>query len=405
MTVGGLNHTWGFSSAGPSPPPRFERFLRAAAKVMTHIEGHAGRIYFPAIATDPNAGPKYGILPTWLWTDDHGQIRHLLAPSLTYNQTFGFTPTFRYYFYPTAESRLFVIGSRAWRNDYRAAIRYRDRDFLHGRCTLEIDLNHEAEGALRFFGFGPRSPSAAEVNYTRKEELVQLEVGIPIVSRWQIVPGWRFHQTEIAPGAIDSLPQIPQVFQGRATLWLPRMSLVRDSRDRSVTPTRGSYTEVFTEVVNPALGHEVNYQRYGGEWRWYVPHRANRGVATVRGLMDWAVGGELPFAFHADLGGARLLRGFGEGRFLDRGRLVVNFEERWTVYTLEVVSAVTQFQLAPFVEVGQVFRTPDRLRLKDVEPVAGVAVRAIVPPTVVGTIDFGVGREGPAIFIGVDYPF
>lgn len=379
--------------------------MRAAAKVMTHIEGHAGRIYFPAIATDPNTGPTYGILPIWLWTNDQGQILHLVAPSVTYNETFGPTPTIRYYFYPTAESRLFAIGSRALHNDYRAAVRYRDLGFANGRCSIQVDFNHEAEGSLRFFGFGPKSPQAAKTNYTRKEELAQIGLGIRCFRNWQIIPWWRFRQTEITTGAIDSLPQIPSIFRGRSTLWLPRMSFVRDTRNRSVTPTRGSYTEIFTEAANPALGHDVNYERYGGEWRWYLPHQNERGIAAIRGLIDWSVGGDLPFASHADLGGAKLLRGFGEGRFLDRGKLVLNVEERWTAYILEVVSAVTQFQVAPFVEVGQVFPSPGRMRLSDAELVGGVAFRAIVPPTVVGTIDLGFGREGSAVFIGIDYPF
>ncbi|MBI3291527.1 MAG: hypothetical protein HYZ73_01780, partial [Elusimicrobia bacterium] len=125
-----------FRKPPPPPPPRFERFMRAASKVMTHIEGHAGRIYFPAIASDPNAGPTYGILPIWLRTNERGQILHLFAPSITYNAIFGPTPTFRYYFYPTAESRLFAIVSRALHNDYRAAVRYRDNGFLNSRCTI-----------------------------------------------------------------------------------------------------------------------------------------------------------------------------------------------------------------------------------------------------------------------------
>lgn len=47
----------------------------------------------------------------------------------------------------------------------------------------------------------------------------------------------------------------------------------------------------------------------------------------------------------------------------------------------------------------------DRARERDLETAVGIALRAAVKPNVVGRVEVGVGREGPAAFVGIDYPF
>src|ERR1035441_1552422 len=50
----------------PIPPPKptgAERFFAGAAKVMTRTWNGNIFVWLPAISTDPNAGPTYGVLP------------------------------------------------------------------------------------------------------------------------------------------------------------------------------------------------------------------------------------------------------------------------------------------------------------------------------------------------------
>jgi hypothetical protein len=55
--------------------------------------------------------------------------------------------------------------------------------------------------------------------------------------------------------------------------------------------------------------------------------------------------------------------------------------------------------------MGKVFSTTDQLLGSGFEVTPGIAFRGLTPPSVVGRIDIGVSREGPAIFVGLDYPF
>jgi outer membrane protein assembly factor BamA len=185
---------------------------------------------------------------------------------------------------------------------------------------------------------------------------------------------------------------------------MPRLTFSRDTRDLGATPSRGSYSEMFTEFSRHDLGSGASFQRYGGQWRYYLPDSPTRTTAFhLQG--EYSDGRAVPFTSLASLGGPRSLRGFPEGRFEDRGCVFGSVEERFTVHQLSVVNAVTQFQVAPFIDVGTVFPSPARVEVKHVEPVAGVAFRAVVKPTVVGRVEVGAGREGPCVYMGIDYPF
>ncbi|MCP4619897.1 MAG: hypothetical protein GY844_26105 [Bradyrhizobium sp.] len=66
---------------------------------------------------------------------------------------------------------------------------------------------------------------------------------------------------------------------------------------------------------------------------------------------------------------------------------------------------MTELEIAPFVGVGNVFRQPGKAKAKYLRPVFGGAIRAIARPQVVGSVDFGIGQEGPAIFMDINSSF
>src|SRR5882724_10988175 len=66
----------------PSQPSKTERFLGAVAKIMTKTRGPNIFVWLPAISTDPNTGPTYGVLPVLVLANPETRhIQHLLAPS------------------------------------------------------------------------------------------------------------------------------------------------------------------------------------------------------------------------------------------------------------------------------------------------------------------------------------
>ncbi|MCX5797106.1 MAG: BamA/TamA family outer membrane protein [Elusimicrobia bacterium] len=401
------------ASAQPRMPPSspstaeggpVDRFLKGAARVFTHMDGPVGLVFLPAISANPNSGVTYGVLPVAILTNPRHEVEHIIAPMVNYNQLFG--PAFlgTYYWYPSADANFRAVLQKAQKVNGRAALRYEDRAFLGDRCLIRVDTNLEEDGTPRFFGVGPASPKSGESSYRLKEGLAQADFGVKFRHGLEASAGWRFRRAETLPGTVAAPAAFDPARLETAGYSMPRLTFSRDTRDLGSTPSQGSFAELFTEFSRQALGSDSSFQRYGGQWRLYLPHSDGHGTAFhLQG--EYSDGRAIPFTALASLGGPRSLRGYPEGRFQDRGSVFGNIEERFTFHRLSVVNAVTEFQVAPFVDVGTVFPSPDRLEVKHLEPVVGAAFRAVVKPTVVGRVETGVSREGPAVYMGIDYPF
>ena len=74
-----------------------------------------------------------------------------------------------------------------------------------------------------------------------------------------------------------------------------------------------------------------------------------------RGLLERVDGSDIPFFELSELGGDETLRGFGDNRFLDEGRVLFNAEERIKVYQITYGDVRTDIELAVFTDVGRVF--------------------------------------------------
>jgi hypothetical protein len=123
-------------------------------------------------------------------------------------------------------------------------------------------------------------------------------------------------------------------------------------------------------------------------------------------------GTQVPFWAQSRLGGDRSivgeqqqLRGFGEGRFVDRNLFSGTLELRARAFDLNLFSQAVSFEVAPFFDTGSVFHSLGDFPLSHLHPAGGIGFRAIARPFIVGYVDVGYGPEGAAIFSGVKYPF
>jgi len=154
-----------------------------------------------------------------------------------------------------------------------------------------------------------------------------------------------------------------------------------------------------------AVGSDADYIRYGLDGKRFFLWNNPKYVTVLHGLYEWANGPNVPFYELPSLGGRETLRGYGKGRFVDRGRLVLNAEHRINFATLSMMGIQANFEIAPFIDIGSVFPTLPDLQRQNVHPVYGGAFRTAVKPNVVGDVEVGLGREGPAVFVDINYPF
>ena len=395
----------------PPQPSRTERFLGAVAKIITKTWGANIFVWLPAVSTDPNAGPTGGVLPVLVLADSKTRhIRQLVAPSYTYNGLFGQTGTMRYYWYPTDASQFVTIGSFSQNTNRTIKVRYENTSLADGILYLRTEAYHDVDGSKRFFGLGPQTHEGDESGYTGNDTVAHAALGINFFRYWRATMGERFRRLVVNDTVVPNISELTARFPNLTGLSAENtvsteFHLLWDSRDLPITPSRGSSGELFIEKTSVAMGSDSDYFRYGLEGKRFFLWENPNHVTVLRGLFEKVNGSNIPFYELPSLGGRDTLRGYGDGRLTDSGRVVVNVEHRMTVASLSIMGIQTNFEVAPFFDLGTVFPTATEVQRKNFRPVYGSAFRAAVKPNVVGDVEVGIGKEGPAVFVSIDYPY
>ena len=235
-------------------------------------------------------------------------------------------------------------------------------------------------------------------------------VGFNFFNSWRAAFGERFRRMGTEPSIVPHITDLAARFpllKGLAAqnTVVSEFRLLWDTRDLPITPSRGSSGELFVEKTSLAAGSDSDFIRYGLEGKRFFLWNNPKHVTVLHGLYEWANGANIPYYELPSLGGRETLRAYGEGRLVDRGRVVLNLEHRMTVATLTMMGIQSNFELAPFFDIGSVFPTLPEIQRKNFRPVYGGAFRVAVKPNVVGDVEVGVGKEGSAVFVDIDYPF
>jgi hypothetical protein len=370
-------------------------------------------VRLPIVDTDPNRGTTFGILPILVIQDPHtDRITQIHAPSLTYNADFKLEPTYRYYYYPTAESSLAARAS--WGKYEREVMsEYSDRGALGTPYDVFLRFQYNVDAGQRFYGLGPDSAKNDEANYQQQYWQYKLGIGTPLAegSHWRAHISARYESSRILDGPLQGLPgfnsEFPAEFSDRYQQTNEtRATLDYDTRDSLMTTTSGALFQVYSEASIKGFLSEYDYERYGADARWFHPWASNPSrVFAMQYQYEQIVGPTPPFWVLPMLGGKYSSRAYGDGRFVDRGATSFNIEQRFTLLEEKMAGVTTEFQLAPFAGVGTVFDAPGSAQFAYLRPVAGAAVRAVAKPQVVGSVDVGYGQEGVAVFMDINYSF
>ena len=210
--------------------------------------------------------------------------------------------------------------------------------------------------------------------------------------------GYRFQSSESPVGNGDESITV------RSTTSPIISALSRDTRDNVFDATRGSYTSHAFEIAPTALGGNLGYNRYFGQYFKYfgltrpdkVPFnevsRPRFVFATgVRvGFINRYGGGEMPPAERFFGGGGSTIRGFAQndlGPKLPNGQpiggqslLFLNNEIRAPLFKF--------FDTAAFMDVGNVWAKASNFSLSDLRKTAGLGIR-IRNPFIMIRFDYG----------------
>ena len=147
------------------------------------------------------------------------------------------------------------------------------------------------------------------------------------------------------------------------------------------------------------------YSRYELEVKKLFPSESKRAILVVRADLQATIGSQVPFFEQSSLGGQNNLRGFGLDRYIDKHLIAFSIEERIHILRTKLAGVTADFEVAPFLDTGQVFNSFKDVSFQDYRMTPGLGFRAIVRPNVVGRVDYGYSREGGAVFAGLDFPY
>jgi outer membrane protein assembly factor BamA len=372
-------------------------------------------IPIPEIVTDPNEGNTYGILGVFLFLDEKGEVRYMVAPDATFNDTKGFFPIFRLFGYPSEHRRYSITLGKSTTKDEDYEVEFSDRGFWDQRGFVAGSFIYERDSTERFFGLGNESDEDRESNYTGNLIRALATPGVWILPYVNVAYQMRIERYSIGRGQVDNIPFIQSEFPGLTQkglfdstfYWSHRAAIAYDSRDSFDIPTGGAYSELYVEGTGPWIGSSTWFVKFGANWRQFIPLRkSGNPILALRALADYmTTSNDTPFWELNMLGGRKTLRAFGSRRFIDQNRTLVSGELRTRVWQRHIFGVNAEIEIAPFVEAGKVFPKLSHSPIERLHWAYGVGFRGIARPQIVGFVDVGFGSEGNAIFTGVNYPF
>ncbi len=384
--------------------------LLALAALVAPARANISVVPLPEVLTDPNEGNTYGFLPVILLLDRTGRIEHIIANDIRYNKITGWYPAFRLLGYPTTDQRYFVTLRKSEKIDEDYIGEYERRGIWDGTTDVLVNVTYFRDSRLRFYGFGNDTGDDSETNFTQRKFASRVRFGYRPIENIEVAWGMRFEQVSIRRGGVGRLPYTGERFAGTkgldgSTIHGQTLSLAYDDRDSPTITTNGTLGAAHVEVVDRSLGSSDSFVKYGFELRRFFPFR-DRFVLAVHSVLDYLSHADgAPFYERSTIGGKKSLRGFGDDRFVDSNRFFNSVELRTQAFRRELFDVMTELELAPFLDAGEVFSGSDKLPVNDLHFVGGLGFRGVVRPQVVGFVDVGYGSDGPAVFTGLDYPF
>jgi len=387
-------------------------FLAAnAAMLLDYAWADVQYFPVPVVSTSKNDGSEGGLIVPILFTDPDGDLRYVVAPMLINNSYLGARGTLNIFRYEPGGREIRFVGSYTEEIERKVAFSYADPAFSQGRYSLNFGASFFKNATARFFGLGEATSESGETNYTAREARVNWRFGIHVNEVTQIAVGQRFRQVSLQRGGVD-LPFTGDQFssvdgvQGETLIFGNRATFYYDTRNNLVSPTDGMAVTAYAEVnQNIRNGDHPIYSRYELEIKKLLPSESKRAILILRADLQATIGDQVPFFEQSSLGGQNNLRGYGVDRYIDKNLVALSIEERIHIMRAKIAGVTADFEIAPFLDTGQVFNDYTEVNFNDYRMTPGIGFRGVVRPNVVGRVDYGYSREGGAVFAGLDFPY
>ncbi len=362
----------------------------------------------PVWSTSPNEGNTWGAMPILLHVCETGNTEWILAPSVTWNSVIHYSGTVRWYVYPDPDTTVVVFASASTHINYLAFATLQRVPHAVGRWTDEAELHLERDAFARFYGIGDDTPASAQSSYTARRAFARERRGLNLMKDFNLGLTLEIDHDGVDDTGVPGLPLSPEQFpdapgmRASSTLLSEGLDVRYDDRVGGDYADRGIRLDAWGTVVE-GLSGSPSFLRGGVQANAIVPE-LSRLSGAARFYWNAVSSADAPFYDQSMLGGQDLMRGFIEGRFVDRQAWTLELEQRVRVLRTHLFGVTADWRVDPFVATGQVFHSFDGA-LSHPRLAAGVGLRAFVHPRLVGRIDLADGGEGLSVYVAIGYPY
>jgi hypothetical protein len=371
----------------------------------------------PEIDLDPQSGATLGVIATFLEVSAGGEIERITAPDVFHSQYFGWGAGLSVYGFPSDDAQWLLVGSLKQHVEHDLDARYLGGQTRASALSWSVEAIDNRSGTARFFGIGNETPDHNESTYVRAQSSLAASIGYNFTQALQLAYGARWRNIDVLPGVLPGVPSIETLYPevnglGSEHALEQTLTVTRDTRDSPDIPHRGARYLVYGGFAGHGLGSSVAYSFFGAEARCYFPLGEHVTLAWHLAARYMPSADEAPFWALSSLGGDRSitngrepLRSDGADRYVDRNLFATGAELRTSVGGFEAFRTRVTLELAPFVDAGKVYSSGPGNAFSEMHSAAGVGVRGVASPYVVGYVDVGYGRGKTAVFSGINYPF
>jgi len=191
----------------------------------------------------------------------------------------------------------------------------------------------------------------------------------------------------------------PTGFDGSTSVGVEVASLY-DSRDNLLNATSGWFFETTFGVYDKMIGSTHDFALFRYDLRHYFPIKNKSKDILAFQTIGRFTRGDIPFSEYSFFGSSSIMRGYREGRYVDRDLIATQIEYRKSFKN-------SRFGAVAFVGFGNVYNNIDEMKLDEFKPNYGVGLRFKVDKNENLNIrlDWGFSDNKNNIYIGIAEAF
>ncbi|RZS92448.1 BamA/TamA family outer membrane protein [Aquimarina brevivitae] len=224
-----------------------------------------------------------------------------------------------------------------------------------------------------FYGLGRDTPDSNEETYNFYQLTVEPIFLKQLFARYLFIgAGFRYnhiYKTEIvADGLLDT--NEPLGYDGSTSVGA-EFAVLYDSRNNILNAQNGWYLEFTHGLYGQVLGGEYNFELTRFDIRHFI--RTSKKTNDVLGFqfIGHFLHKDAPLSEYALFGSSEILRGYKEGRYIDRNLLAGQVEYRKNFKN-------SRFGLVAFVGAGDVYTSLNDFKFSNLRPNYGVGLRFLL---------------------------